>query len=191
MSPFRLQFKLNPHYGQTTCSDRGFRPPSLRAVGSMSRKPGVLGRSFDRLPATSSGQAGQAGQAHLVSPSPTVPRDGCPVARPSPRSRYGVPCIMRGNSMYESDRGVNEKCAARRGGRRVYEAKRIWSHYLPLLTERPPGLCTPLRRYAKPHSILSMPRLCAFADLSRNLSGRDPPAAAHSIAPWDGSRVRA
>src|SRR5512136_900217 len=28
-------------------------------------------------------------------PSPAVPRDGCPVARPSPRSRYGVPYIMR------------------------------------------------------------------------------------------------
>src|SRR5512139_3962645 len=28
-------------------------------------------------------------------PSPAVPRDGCPVARPSPRSRDGVSCIMR------------------------------------------------------------------------------------------------
>ena len=27
--------------------------------------------------------------------SPAVPRDGCPVARPSPRSRDGVSCIMR------------------------------------------------------------------------------------------------
>jgi len=28
-------------------------------------------------------------------PSPAVPRDGYPVARPSPHSRYGVSCIMR------------------------------------------------------------------------------------------------
>ena len=50
------------------------------------------------------------------------------------------------------------------GGRGVYEAKRIRSHYLPSLTGRLPGFCTPLRYNAKPHSILSMPRLCAFAE---------------------------
>ena len=30
--------------------------------------------------------------------SPAVPRDGCPAARPSPRSRYGVSCIMRAST---------------------------------------------------------------------------------------------
>ena len=46
----------------------------------------------------------------------------------------------------------------------VYKAKRIRSHYLPLLTVRLPGFCRPLRHNAKPHSTLSMPRLCAFAE---------------------------
>jgi hypothetical protein len=61
--------------------------------------PGGLVSSFDRLPATSSGQAGQAhlatcGNVSLRS-SPAVPRDGCPVAQPSPRSCDGVSSIMR------------------------------------------------------------------------------------------------
>jgi hypothetical protein len=50
------------------------------------------------------------------------------------------------------------------GGRGLYEAKRIRSHYLPLPAERLPGFCTPLRYNAKPHSILSMARLCVFAE---------------------------
>jgi hypothetical protein len=33
-----------------------------------------------------------------------------------------------------------------------------------LLRGRLPGLCATLRGKAKPHSILSMPRLCAFAE---------------------------
>ncbi|MGB5923374.1 MAG: hypothetical protein WBH36_14180, partial [Syntrophobacteria bacterium] len=37
------------------CSDRGYGRPSLRAVSSTSRKPGVLGCSFDRLPETTLG----------------------------------------------------------------------------------------------------------------------------------------
>ncbi|MGB7031610.1 MAG: hypothetical protein WBF29_09225, partial [Syntrophobacteria bacterium] len=56
--------------------------------------PGVLGCSFDRLPETtlpetSSGQAGQAGQAPPATyrsgteTNPAVPRDGCQVAHPS------------------------------------------------------------------------------------------------------------
>jgi hypothetical protein len=49
-------------------------------------------------------------------------------------------------------------------GREVYEAKRIRSHYLPLLTGRLPGLYTPLRYNAEPYSILSKLRLCAFAE---------------------------
>jgi hypothetical protein len=43
-------------------------------------------------------------------------------------------------------------------------AKRIRSHYLLPLTGKLPAFCTPLRYNAKPHSILSMPRLCAFAE---------------------------
>ena len=35
--------------------DRGYGRPSLRAVGSPSRKPGVIGCSFGRLPATALG----------------------------------------------------------------------------------------------------------------------------------------
>ena len=31
-----------------------------------------------------------------------VPRDGCPVARPSPRSRFGVSCIMRASRMLKN-----------------------------------------------------------------------------------------
>jgi len=44
------------------------------------------------------------------------------------------------------------------GGRAVYEANRIRSHCLPLLTGRLPGFCPPFRYNANPHSILSMPR---------------------------------
>ena len=52
----------------------------LRAVGSTSRKSGVLASpTLRRTETCASG------------PSPC----GCPVARPSPRSRYGVSCIMR------------------------------------------------------------------------------------------------
>jgi hypothetical protein len=49
-------------------------------------------------------------------------------------------------------------------GTGVYEAKRIRSHYPPLLRGRFPGFCTPLRYNAKPHSILSMPRLSGVAE---------------------------
>jgi hypothetical protein len=57
--------------------------------------PGVLGPSFDR-PRTSS-PCDVLGK-YASGPSPAVPRDGCPVARPSPRSRYGVSCTMRASS---------------------------------------------------------------------------------------------
>jgi hypothetical protein len=78
-SPFG-QGLLNPHYARTTCCDRGSGRPSLRAIGSTSRKPGVLGsRTLRRTDTYASG------------PSPC----GCPVARSSPRSRCGVSCIMR------------------------------------------------------------------------------------------------
>jgi len=46
--------------------------------------PGVLGSRTLR----------RTEQVRLRS-SPSVPRDGCPVARPSPRSRCGVSRIMR------------------------------------------------------------------------------------------------
>jgi len=43
-------------------------------------------------------------------------------------------------------------------------AKRIRSHYLPSLAGRLPGFCEPRRHSGEPASILSMARLCAFAD---------------------------
>ena len=64
-------------------------------------------------------------------------------------------------------RGRQASGWAKRGGARggvICETKRIRSHYFPLLTGRFPGFCTPLRYSARPHSILSMPRLCAFVE---------------------------
>jgi hypothetical protein len=53
-------------------------PPA--ATADMTVLPGVLGsRTLRRI------------EKHALGPSPY----GCPVARPSPRSRYGVSCIMR------------------------------------------------------------------------------------------------
>ena len=69
------------------------------------------------------------------------------------------------------------RLAPEEGG--VYEAKRIRSHYLPLLIGRLPGFCTLLRHNAKPHSILSMTRLCAFVE-QITLPGATHP-------PWTGS----
>ena len=42
-------------FHESPAPDRGYGRPSLRAVGSTSRKPGVLGCSFDRLPETTLG----------------------------------------------------------------------------------------------------------------------------------------
>ena len=76
------------------------RPPCLRRRPILRKgKPGVFGCSFDKLPAISPGQTGQAhlatcGNVRLRS-SPAVPRDGCPVAPPSPRCRDRVSCTMR------------------------------------------------------------------------------------------------
>src|SRR5512139_442581 len=38
-------------------------------------------------------------ETYASGPSPAVPRDGCPVARASPRSRDGVSCIMRASAL--------------------------------------------------------------------------------------------
>ena len=65
------------------------------------------------------------------------------------------------------------------GGRVVRGAKRIRSHYLPLLAGRLPGFCSPaatkatLTRYYQGRDHASAWRLCRI----------DPPAAAHSVAP--------
>ena len=53
-----------------------------------SRKPGVIGCSFGRLRTSS---RCDALKKYASGPSPC----GCPVARPSPRSRYGVSCRTR------------------------------------------------------------------------------------------------
>jgi hypothetical protein len=82
-------------------------------------------------------------------------------------------------------------------GRGVCEARRIRSLYLPSLTKRPLGLCTPSRRRAGTHSLPSLTRsrlgvtplptcpplagLPASGGLAR--PGRDSlPAVAHSLA---------
>ena len=57
-------------------------PPA--AIADLTVLPGVLGSRTLR----------RTEQVRLRS-SPAVPRDGCPVARPSARSRYGVSSIMR------------------------------------------------------------------------------------------------
>jgi len=57
---------------------------SPAAIADTAVLPGVLGSRTLR----------RTEQVRLRS-SPAVPRDGCPMARPSPRSRYGVSCIMR------------------------------------------------------------------------------------------------
>ena len=74
----------------------GGRPslPPARGPVLHSRKPGVLGSRTLR----------RTEQVRLRS-SPAVPRDGSPVARPSPRSRYGVSCIMRARPSGEVKQG--------------------------------------------------------------------------------------
>ena len=67
---------LNPDYARNTCYDRGY--------GVL---PGVLGSRPSRRTDT-----------YASGPSPAVPRDGCPMPRPSPLSRDGVSCIMRVNA---------------------------------------------------------------------------------------------
>jgi transglutaminase-like putative cysteine protease len=47
------------------------------------------------IPAPGAAPFRTAGSRAASGPSPAVLRDGCPVARRSPRSRYGVSCIMR------------------------------------------------------------------------------------------------
>ena len=61
-------------------------PPATTA--DIAVLPGVLGTSFDRLRTSS---PCDVLKKYASGPSPCV----CPVARPSPRSRYGVSCIMR------------------------------------------------------------------------------------------------
>jgi uncharacterized integral membrane protein len=87
----------SPHYARTICCDRGYARPSLRAVGSTSRKPGVLGSSFDGLRTSSpcdvprsTPQVRAVAVARHATQAPELR-----VARPSPRSRDGVSCIMR------------------------------------------------------------------------------------------------
>jgi hypothetical protein len=59
------------HYARTPCCDRGYGRPSLRAVGSPRRKPGVLGSSFGWLRSRSPGDV-------LAS----TPQVGAPAAAP-------------------------------------------------------------------------------------------------------------
>jgi len=65
--------RSSPHYARTTCCDRGYGRPSGRPRSRTLRR---------------------TKQVRLRSESAEL-RDGCPVARPSPRSRDGVLCIMR------------------------------------------------------------------------------------------------
>jgi hypothetical protein len=61
------------------------RPPASSAAPFLSsRKPGVLGSRILRRT-----------EKYASGPSQAVPRDGCLVARPSPRSCYSVSCIIR------------------------------------------------------------------------------------------------
>ncbi len=54
------------------CCDRGYDRPSLRAVGSTSRKPGVLGCSFDKGTCPERSEGGQAHPATYCSSTPRV-----------------------------------------------------------------------------------------------------------------------
>jgi len=68
---------LNPPYARTTCCDRGY--------GRASGRPRVfLRQAQDKLTLRRT-------ETYASCPSPC----GCPVAQPSPRSRYGVSCTMR------------------------------------------------------------------------------------------------
>jgi hypothetical protein len=155
-------------------------PPA--ATADMAVLPGVLGaRTLRRTDKYASG------------PSPC----GCPVARPSPRSRHGVSCIMPvgqrfpchhlQNPLHRCHCGLRPLVRAntlRRG--RVICLRRPWgwgaktplalqaewspkqsaSEPLPSLRckECLPGFPPHRCRKTRPHPILSMKRLCAFAE---------------------------
>jgi len=72
---------FSPHYARATCCDRGSGGPSGRPRVSLvpTLSPSTLRRT----------------DKHASGPSPAVPRDACPVARPSPRPRSGVSRKMR------------------------------------------------------------------------------------------------
>jgi hypothetical protein len=67
----------SPHCARTTCCDRGYARPSGRPRVFLRQAQGKL--TLRRTEKYASGPR----------------RCGCPVARPSPRSRDGVSCIMR------------------------------------------------------------------------------------------------
>jgi hypothetical protein len=76
---------VNPHYARTTCCDRGNgRPSGCPRVFLQQTPRDELGTSRTSSPC-------DVLNKYASGPSPC----GCPVARPSPRSRYGVSCIMR------------------------------------------------------------------------------------------------
>src|SRR5512139_2169550 len=74
---------LAPHYAPATCCDRGYGHPSGRPRVSL-------------VPRLSRGTLRRNEKIRFRS-SLAVPRDGCPPARPSPRSCNGVSRIMRAN----------------------------------------------------------------------------------------------
>jgi hypothetical protein len=74
----------------TTLTRIMHEPPA--ATADLAVLPGVLGSSFGRLRTSS---PCDVLNKYASGPSPAMPRDGCPVARSSPRSRDGVSCIMR------------------------------------------------------------------------------------------------
>ena len=91
---YELHLGLTPPLARPVLQARGAtcegcERPSLRPVGSTSRRPGVLGCACDRLGTNGTTSPSDVlKKVHLKS-SPAVPRDGCPLARPSLRSREG------------------------------------------------------------------------------------------------------
>jgi hypothetical protein len=104
-SDTRLASSSRPPRSEATEKQANFDPLS---GGPTPLRRRSLTRIMHELPAATADLAvlpGAVGSRTLrrtqqvrLSSSPAVPRDGCPVARPSPRSPYGVSCILCGLS---------------------------------------------------------------------------------------------
>jgi hypothetical protein len=88
--PVREAGSLVPQTARDRCSTFGFFPKPALSTSYLLRP-----RIWPSFRASSGLEPCDVLNKYASGPSLAVPRDGCPVARPSPRSRCGVSCIMR------------------------------------------------------------------------------------------------
>jgi hypothetical protein len=137
-------------YGEATLSKclKLFRRPGLRTRRMLSTKTPPKGPAL--LSPINTATTPRRGAFADLSRTPS----GADLPASAHSSRLACPACpalvaggpSRGSRSHQRTSGA--------GGRGVSEAKRIRSHYFASMTGRPPGLCTPLRYKAGPHSIL-------------------------------------